>query len=130
MCEPKRQAGRESEIARKNNKANKILERLESNELLLKLAFGAAIVFMGFTFVPVRYDVVGKWGVSLVFLSLGVLMIVFCARRISENPIFISIRHAFYLVFGLIFIIGSVFLLIFVISKLSALFSLTLLFII
>ncbi len=108
-------------MARKNNKVNKILETLESNELLLKLAFGAAVVFMGFTFLPVHYDAIGKMGVSLVFLSLGAFTIVFSLRRISENPLFISIKYALYLVFGIFFVTGSVFLTIFVISKLSTL---------
>lgn len=116
-------------MVRKNNKINKFQEILESNELVLKLAFGAAVVFMGFTFLPVQYDAVGKLGVCLVFFSIGAFTIVFSVRRISENPLFTYIRYALYLVFGLFFLMGSVFLFIFVISKLSALFSLALLFV-
>ena len=109
-------------MAKKNNKINKIQEKLESNELMLKLVFGAAIVFMGFTFLPVHYDATGKLGVSLVFLSLGAFSIVFSVRKISENILFISIKNAFYFVLGICFIMGAVFLTTFAISKLSAFF--------
>ena len=110
-------------MAVKNSKANKILEKLESNELLLALAFGAALIFMGFTFLPIEYDAIGKLGISLIFLSLGATAIIFSLRKISENPWFSFIRHALYVVFGLCFGAGSVFLMLFVISKLSILLS-------
>ena len=106
------------------NKMNKILEKLESNELMLPVAFGIAIVFMGFTFVPVQYNVIGKSGISLIFLSLGTFVILFSIRKISENPWFVLIRHILYAVFGICFGMGAVFLIIFVISKLSKLLAL------
>ena len=116
-------------MATKNSKINKILEKFESNELLLALAFGVAIVFMGFTFLPIKYDAIGKLGISLIFLSLGAFVIIFSLRKLSENPWVAFIRHALYLVLGVCFGAGSVFLIVFVISKLSVLFSATLLFI-
>ena len=116
-------------VATKNSKINKILEKLESNELLSALAFGAAIIFMGFTFLPIKYDAIGKLGISLIFLSLGAFVIIFSLRKISENPWFAFIRHALYLMLGVCFGAGSVFLVLFVISKLSFLFFSALLFI-
>ena len=103
---------------------NKILDKLESNELMLPLAFGMAILFMGFAFVPVKYDVIGKSGISLIFLSLGAFVILFSIHKISENPLFVFIRHILYVVFGVFFGLGAAFLIIFVISKLSNLFPL------
>lgn len=105
------------------NKINKILEKLEANELLSILAFGTAIIFMGFTFLPVQYDAIGKLGISLIFLSLGAVVIIFSLRKISENPLFVFTKYALYLVLGVCFGTGSVFLIIFIVSKLSALLS-------
>ena len=111
-------------MGKTNSKINKFQELLESNDLLLKLAFGAAIVFMGFAFLPVQYDVVGKLGICLVFLSIGAFTIVFSVRKISDSPLFIYIRYTLYLIIGIFFLVGSVFLFIFAISKLSLLVAL------
>ena len=93
----------------KNSKINKILEKFESNDLLLTLALGVAIVFMGFTFLPIKYDTIGKLGVALIFLSLGAFVIIFSLRKLSENPWVAFIRQALYLVFGICFGAGAVF---------------------
>ncbi len=105
-----------------SDRMNKFLELLETNELMLKLVFGAAVVFMGFTFLPVHWDAIGKMGVCLLFLSLGAFTIVFSLRKISGNPVFVSIKYVIYFLLALFFLMGAIFLLIFVISKLSALF--------
>lgn len=110
-------------MAKENRKASSILEKLESNELLLALAFGAALVFMGFMFLPIGYNPIGRIGVSLVYLSLGVIVMVFSLRKISDNPWFSLARNILYIIFGVCFATGSFFLLIFAISKIAGIFT-------
>ena len=51
---------------------NKILEELERSSKQAAIPFGIAIMFMGFAFSPLVYNVKYNWVISIIFILLGI----------------------------------------------------------